>query len=279
MPVRKLSSTFFPFLIVVLVLLGSSRYSGAQGFESGREMDIPAPTMGKLLSVKEEFVYNVTYSFFTLGKIYVETVYDTTFQGKNCFYLKTEIRSNHHIPLVGKEINRYGSFVEVADSLPRTLQFWFDNVDEDIMQETRYFFDRDSGKVFTYEMGEPVDTLELEEPASSGHIVFYLSRLFAGTREPYDIPIYINHEKGRLRAESNPRVKMRKYEAFEEPIPVYKAEGFANIDGPFGFNGRFISFFSADKWRVPLEGNVKVWLGYAKIRLIEYSREPLNTKY
>lgn len=258
MSFRKLKSFILTLLIGVISLLLNNQDIEAQGFDSGREITISPPTMEKLLSVDEKFVYNVTYGFFTLGKIYVETVYDTTFQGQNCFYLKTEIRSNHSIPLIGREINRYGSFVEVADSLPQTLQFWFDNVDEDIMQETRYFFDHDSKQVFTYEMGEAVDTLELEEPASSGHIVFYLSRLFAGTAEPYDIPIYINHEKGRLTAESNPRIEKRKYEAFDKPIPVYKAEGYADVDGPFGFSGRFMSYFSADEWRVPLEGNVKV---------------------
>lgn len=277
MNIHYLRSIFLPLLIVLITACFTTRGIEAQGFETGREVNIPPPSMEELLSVNEKFVYNVTYGFFTLGKIYVETVYDTTFQGKECFYLETEIRSNHSIPLIGREINRYGSFVEVADSLPRTLQFQFDNVDEDIMQETRYFFDRDSRQVFTFEMGEPVDTLELEEPASSGHIVFYLSRLFAGTVKPYDIPIYINHEKGGLRAESDPHVEMRKYEAFDKPIPVYRAEGYADVDGPFGFSGRFISFFSADKWRIPLEGNVKVWLGYAKVRLIKYSREPINT--
>lgn len=268
---------FRPAILACLVLWSIGSYSvEAQGFQNGEKIRIPPPTMEKLLSVKEDFVYKVTYGFFTLGKIKVETVNDTTYNGKDCFYLKTVIRSNKSIPLIGTEINRYGSFVEVADSLPRTLQFWFDNVDENIMKETNYFFDRDQGKVFTYEMDEPVDTLDLEDPASSGHIVFYLSRLFAGTVQPYDIPIYIEHEKGRLRAESNPKTDMREYEAFDRPIPVYKSDGFADVNGPFGFSGRFKSYFSADEWRIPLEGHVKVWLGYAKIRLIEYSREPIT---
>jgi hypothetical protein len=158
----------------------------------------------------------------------------------------------------------------VRDSLPYTMVFWTDNIDEGIREETRYEYYHEEGVVHTFEEGEPIDTLTIEQPASSGHIVFYLSRLFAGGPKPYEIPVYIEHEEGGLKSWGNMKIHEREYPAFKEPIPTYKMDGKADVNGPFGFSGRFTSFFAADRLRVPLEAHVKVWIGSVKVRLTGY---------
>ncbi len=230
------------------------------------------PDIGVLLNANEKFVYNVKYSFFTLGKIYVEILGDSLYRGRKTYHLKTSIESNPSIPFMGREINQYNSLMFVADSTPRTAVFWTDNVDEKIYNETRYVFDRDSGRVYTFEKESARDTLELEEPASSGHMLFYFARIFAGSPQPYRIPIYIDHEKGYLRAENSKKMDTREYEAFAKPIKTYLTTGHADVNGPFGFRGDFKAWFAADPLRIPVEAHVKVWLGNVKVRLIKYER-------
>lgn len=228
--------------------------------------------MQELLAVDEYFQYSVQYGFFRLGTIDVWIEKDSLYKGQRTHLLRTVIRSNPAIPFVGNEENHYSSLMVATDTLPHSMIFWTDNVDEEIYRETEYIFDRERDSVYTFEEHEPVNTIELEEPASSGHIMFYLSRLFPGADTSFRVPVYIEHEKGFLRAGGNNRVEKREYKAFEQPIPTYKLTGYANVDGPFGFSGHFTSFFSTDDLRVPLEARVKVWIGSVTVKLINYER-------
>ncbi|MGM0588552.1 MAG: DUF3108 domain-containing protein [Bacteroidota bacterium] len=228
------------------------------------------PTMEELLNSQEYFEYEVRYGFIKLGNIEVEILGDSLYRGKRTYHLRTIIRSAPGLPFVGEEENQYHSLMAVRDSIPYTMVFWTDNVDENIYEETRYEFYHDRGVVHTFEEGEPVDTLDIQQPASSGHIVFYLSRLFAGSTTPYNIPVYINHEEGWLKSKGDLSIDKREYRAFSSPIPTYRMDGKADVRGPFGFSGRFTSFFAADRLRVPLEAHVKVWIGWVKVRLSKY---------
>jgi len=271
----KIKQRFSFCLVLMLVVVGLQKGSA----QSSPKFDAQSgpPTMNELLQVHEKFVYEVKYGFFKLGKVYVDIVGDTLSRGVKTWHLQTIIKSNPGIPFVGREENHYNSLMAVGkDGKPYTTVFWTDNVDEGEYNDTRYIFNRKEGKVYSFEKGEPKDTLNLEEPASSGHIVFYFSRLFAGTHQSYRIPIYISHEKGYLTANNTTHTEEREYAAFDHPVKTYKSEGNADVDGPFGFRGKFTAWFGADSLRLPLEAHVKVWLGHVKVRLIKYTR---TTKY
>jgi hypothetical protein len=64
---------------------------------------------------------------------------------------------------------------------------------------------------------------------------------------------------------------VRSYEAFEDSVATYKTTG-RTIDmvGPFGFSGRFDAYFAQDELRIPLEARLKMFLGSAVVKLIEY---------
>jgi len=261
--IRKLTAIF----CFVLLAFGSARAQDSLQYNSEKQ-----PTMEDLLRVHEKFEYEVRYSFFKLGTIYVEVVGDSLYHGVHTKHLLTVIKSNPGIPFVGKEENRYHSLFVPGDSLPHTEVFWTDNVDENEFGDTRYIFDRKKNLVYGFDHDEPQDTLALQEPASSGHIVFYLSRLFAGAARSFKIPIYIDFKKGYLSAESGKKVYKRKYDAFDHPIDTYFMEGNADVNGPFGFSGKFKAWFATDDLRIPVEAQVKVWLGHVKVKLTKYSR-------
>ncbi|MGM0546791.1 MAG: DUF3108 domain-containing protein [Bacteroidota bacterium] len=231
------------------------------------------PTMEELLEWKEVFTYKVKFGFFKLGEVETTIVRDTTYQGKKAWWLKTVITSNSSVPFVGDEENHYNTFMVETDSTPYTKLYWRDDIDEDEFEAELYEFDYEKGKVYFSKMGEPVDTLALTEPSSSGQLIFYYSRLFAGTDKDYRLPVYLEGEKGYINGTNSTEIKERDYDAFDDPVDTFFSEGDADIDGPFGFKGRYKAWYIADDLRVPVEAHAKVWLGNVKVQLIDYKKE------
>jgi hypothetical protein len=261
-----LSSIFFLFLFY----LTASSLFAQEGFTYDRD---EPPTMEMLIEAREVFEYEVRYGFFTLGWVDVELLPDTTYNGEKAYHLRTRIRSNRRVPFVGTRIVNYENLFQYNEEWPYSFEFWRDDIHDDEYDIVRIIFDREAGEVRFFEDGEPADTLQLEEPASGGDIIFYYSRLFAGMEEPYTLPAYIENEKGVVTARSSRSTEMRSYDAFDNPVETYLSEGEADVDGPFGFRGTFKSWFSTDDLRVPVEAHVRVIFGNVKVRLISYRRD------
>ncbi|MDZ7771860.1 MAG: DUF3108 domain-containing protein [Balneolaceae bacterium] len=266
--------SLYPAVIFILALLlpAAGGVLHAQDLSIGPEPENPPPDISEILKWKEVLTYEVRYSFFKLGEVRTEVVRDTLHDGRRVWWLRSIIRSNSSIPFVGKEENHYNSFIVADDSMPYTELYWRDNVDEQEFSDSRYDFDYGAGKVYVTEKGEEPDTLELDEPASSGQLILLYSRLFAGSERSYRLPVYLEREKGEILADNSRHTSMREYEAFEEPVPVFHSEGNADVDGPFGFRGEFEAWFRDDPLRVPVEAHMKVWLGNVKVRLIDYQK-------
>mgnify|MGYP006977845406 CR=1 FL=1 len=256
---------------IVLLVIPSNEIMAQDSLLTFEHPDRP-PTMDELLQWKEVFTYEVRFSFFKLGEVQTTIVRDTTYQGEKMWWLRTIITSNPGIPFVGKEENHYNTLMVESDSLPYTQLYWRDNVDEQEFDSERYVFDYENEQVYYFEKGAPVDTLELTEPSSSGQLIFYYSRLFAGTNKDYRLPVYLKQEKGYINGTNSTEIEMREYKAFEDPVKTYYSEGNADIDGPFGFRGEYKAWYIADDLRIPAEAHAKVWLGNVKVKLIDYKK-------
>jgi hypothetical protein len=261
------------FLLGIFLLSGFQTTIYAQNPPLTFEHPERPPTMDEMLKWKETFTYEVRFSFFKLGKVQTTVIRDTTYNGQKVWWLQTVITSNSGIPFVGEEENHYNTFMVATDSLPYTQLYWRDNVDEQEFNAERYIYDYDNEKVYLSKQGEPTDTLQLTEPSSSGQLIFYYSRLFAGTDKSYRLPVYLEGEKGYINGINSAEIETREYKAFEEPVKTYFSEGDADIDGPFGFRGKYKAWYIADDLRIPAEAHAKVWLGNVKVRLIDYKKE------
>ncbi|MCW9705826.1 DUF3108 domain-containing protein [Fodinibius salsisoli] len=264
--------TISAVLLILVFTVGVWRSAHAQRGPVTYEHPESPPTMQELLKWKELLTYEVKYSLFKLGEVQTEVIRDTTYQGEHLWWLRSKIISDPSVPFVGREENHYNTLFVATDSLPHTRLYWRDNVDEDEYNAERYDFDYEAGKVYLSRAGEPEDTLDLEGPSTSGQLILLYGRLFAGSVQPYQLPVYIEGEKGLIDVKNTRKSEMREYEAFEHPIKTYYSEGDANIDGPFGFSGEFKAWYMADDLRVPLETHAKVWLGNVKVRLIDYQK-------
>jgi len=261
------------FTTFILFALNSSHLSAQDQLTYERT---EPPTMEMMLDAREVFEYEVRYGFFTLGWVDVELLPDTTYNGQKAYHLRTTMRSNSSVPLISKSIVNYENLFQYNDKWPYSFVFWRDDIHDEEYDRVRIVFDRDSSKVDFYERQEFQTSLELVEPASGGDIIFYYSRMFAGLEEPYRLPAYIENELGYVEARSSSETEMRSYEAFDEDIETYMSEGTADINGPFGFRGKFKSWFSTDDLRIPVEAHVRVIFGNVKVRLISYERQALD---
>ncbi len=230
------------------------------------------PSVTDLIDAREVFEYEVRYGFFTLGWVDVELLPDTTYAGEKAYHMRTRIRSNRRVPFVGTRIVNYENIFGYNDEHMFSHEFWRDDIHDDEYDRVRIKFDREKEQVHFFEYGEPTDTLDLVEPASGGDIIFYFSRLFAGTEKPYELPVYLENEMGMIKARNSGETEMRSYDAFDDDVEAYYSEGTTDIDGPFGFSGNFKAWFSTDDLRVPLEAHVRVIFGNVRVRLISYER-------
>jgi hypothetical protein len=261
--------------ICLLLLFTTSTAAFAQ-HDFPADKDTP-PTMEDLFSIKETFRYEVKYGPFKLGWVNVRLLSDSIYKDQKQKHILTEIESNPSIPFVGDELDQFHSLFYVNnEGLPVEVKYWKDNVDENEYGEIEYWFDRDLGKVYYKEEDDTRDTLDLEDPATSGHLIFYFSRLFVGSEQNFKLPVYVTKKKGYIFAKNSTKTEKRNYAPFKGPIEAYKLIGSTeNIEGPFGFSGDFRAWFLADDLRVPLEARVKVLWGNVIVRMIEYNREEL----
>ncbi len=257
-------------LLLILFLFSSGLAQSQDAVQSEQ------PTLEKLVSVKETFRYEVKYGFFKLGWVEVTLLPDTVYNGRVHKHLITKMESNPKIPFMGTEIDHYHSlFYENEEGIPVTSLYWKDNLDEGEEKEIVYSFDREAQTVAYKEEDDTEGTLDLIEPGTAGHIIFYFSRLFAGGETPSSMPVYVAKKVGYIHFENSSALEKRKYRPFGK-IEAHLTRGKTeNLEGPFGFSGDFRAWFLNDDLRVPLEARVKVFLGNAIIKLIEYEKEEL----
>jgi hypothetical protein len=232
----------------------------------------PAPTLDEIMSLNEEFLYHVSYGFFHLGEVRVLLHKDTVYNGKPAMLFENRMKANASLPFVGYKEEHFKSFITWDGSTLREEYFFVNDLDDEIEKKYEYIFDYERQKVYTREEGVPKDTLALKEGASGGDIIFMISRPYAREGGNYFMPVYVNFKQGPLVAQTKALGEKRSYKAFSEPIKTIRSEGVANFEGPFGFSGKFISWFANDSTRIPLEAHAKVWVGNVKVRLERYKR-------
>mgnify|MGYP005857251433 FL=1 len=235
------------------------------------EEDRP-PTIEELMNYDERLKYRIKYSFFTVGWVDVFISRDSLIDGRKAWLLRSRVIANSSIPFVKKDTTLFSSWMVENDTAFYSHKFWYDDVDDKVYKSDEYIFDRQAQKVYLKHKEQPTDTLKLHEPASSGHIMYYFTRLFAGTTQHFEAPIYVDEGLGKIIMDFTTQNDRREYEAFEHKITTYIARGTSTITGPFGLNGDFEAWFATDRLRIPVETHLNVFLGNVKVQLIEYSR-------
>lgn len=230
------------------------------------------PDLKTQLALDEFFIFEVHYGFINLGTVEVEWKRDVEWEGESFYQLDMTIKSNPSFPFVGDHRVVYSSLFQIENGQLRDRRFWRDDLHDNEFDRVLVEIDREADEVRFFERGEALDTLNIVEPATGGSLIFFFARTFVESTEPYLLQVYTENERFQVTASGSDEVEMRSYSAFTKPIPTYLSAGTTNIKGPFGFSGDFKSWFSTDDMRVPLEAEVRIFLGKVKVKLKHYER-------
>lgn len=255
---------------VLLVVLAAAT---GMSITQSSSTSTPNPDIRQLIDANERMTYEVRYGFLRLGNVYVYLKRDTVYRDTPAVHMVTEMVSNRRIPLVGHREVHYHNFMGVRDDVPYGLKFWQNSLHNDEMERYLFDFDYESGVVYSFEHGEPLDTLALEQLSDGGPAVMYFARLFAGTNQQKTYPIFIDNAQSDIVLHfSSEKIPHRSPAFPDEEIEAYAVDGYAGFDGPFGFSGDFTGLLRDDELRIPLEARVSIWVGSVRVRLTEYER-------
>lgn len=257
-----------PKLPAILLLAGVSIFlAAAAAFNSPGNN--PGPELGAMFDAREQFTYEVRYGFMRLGNVYVSSR-DTLVNGEPLLHTIAVIQSNAGIPLMGSRRYEYHSLLAKNDSTVWAKRFWVDNIHRGRFPEYGYTFDYELGHIIVEKHDTPTDTLELPTKLDGGPALFFVGRKHAGTGSEIDFPIFIDEEVAIVNIRSTlERDRIRSAYHNNQMRDVYLSFGNANINGPFGFNGRFESRYDTGEWRLPIEARVSVWIGNVRINLVD----------
>jgi hypothetical protein len=256
------------FLLITLLFL---TFSAINGFTTKSSTPDKRPVLSEMLTANEYYEYDVRYGFLKLGSVYV-TISDTLFNAKPMYFISASMVSNSSLPFVGQREYRFNSIVEEKNDSLKTHFFWVDNVHRDISPTYSYTFDYVTNQIYSFEHPAKLDTLELTSPAFGGPELLLFSRAHAGKNKEFTYSIVIDNEIREVKANYTTNRQNLRSQLNGERVQVYRADGFADLNGPFGFSGSFQGFSSTDDLKLPLETRVNVWIGSAVVRLTHFEQ-------
>ncbi|MCH8569115.1 MAG: hypothetical protein LAT67_12650 [Balneolales bacterium] len=257
---------FYLFTATLFILFAGS---GASIIYINRAVE-PPPTLRYMFEAHETFDFEVRYGLMRVGNVYVSSK-DTLINGKTYMLSMAVIESNSNLPLMGNRRYEYYSILEHNDTTAFSHDFWVDNIHRQRLPESRYQFDYENMKVISHLSGEITDTLDLNGPADGGLSLFYVGRANAGTEKSLQYPIFIDNQQSIVTVDNTLKTDRIRSDAFDgRMVDVFLSYGDANIEGPFGFTGKFESRFHTGEHRIPVEARVSVWIGNVRVRLTNF---------
>lgn len=258
-------------LSCILIALFIITLSAINGYTSKNYTFSDRPSITEMLSANEYYEYDVRYGFLKLGNVYV-TISDTIYHNRPMHFIQASMVSNSNLPFVGYREYRFNSIIEDVENTIKTHFFWVDNIHRGISPTNSYLFDYENNLVYSFEHPAKRDTLELTNHAFGGPELLLLARAHAGINEQIKYHVVIDNEIREVTTTYTTNRQNLRSQLSGERVQVYRADGFADLNGPFGFSGSFQGYSSTDELKLPLETRVNVWIGSAVIRLTHFEQ-------
>jgi len=230
----------------------------------------------KLLHCKETFRYEVHYGPFLLGHVDISEIRDTVYKGEPSFQYKMIMHSNPKLWFIGNKEEHHFAVFRPYQNKSYGLFFWSDDIDSKVLEEVKIATDYKKNITVT-EFRDKYQNykkkvIPLTPYALVGPDIFLFTRFFAGKDTLVESPIYVDSLTETISLDYKSNQEKRFYSAFKDSIEATRMYGDAPFEGPFGFRGKFVSWFGSDDYRIPLEAHADVWIGFVKIKLVSYQR-------
>ncbi len=225
----------------------------------------------------EELVYEVSWTFFKLGRIRVVTLPATS---PGVAYRSVAYSDSYDLPFV--DFHAYSTaemdstlFSKGSSLFEKNGDRWFRQVYH-FSPSTRLFITENAYVNALHHLPQPkatYDTLRLSyDRFQDGTSIFYFARAHIHSGRAIAVPTMVRGKAGRTEFYLPAERTVETIDAVPYPIRVLQLEGKADFEGIFGLTGDFIGWFSDDAAAVPIKAKMKVILGSINIELIEWKR-------
>ena len=259
--------SLFPLILIAASLIFGDAPEGAVP-------PSPSGTPGNtILAEEEEYIYEVSWSFFKLGTVRVKSFPD--------LHAEAYVDSYEGVPMVDLHAIQFC----VMDSLfysrgSRALekkgeQWWgleyhYDFPAKTIVVDETYQNLPNS----TPASHQAKDTLRLQDmQCIDGLSIGFFPRRFIQTSQAIGVPTILYGKLGQTTFYFDRKVVEEEIDALERPVRVVEVEGVTDVKGIFGMTGDFVGWFSDDSLGVPIKGTLKVLIGDITIELTKWNRK------
>ncbi len=225
----------------------------------------------------ETLTFEAGYLFFKIGKVKMEVLGKTIYDGTPAYHVRAAIDSYSGIPFV----NLHAVYDTYQDA--RTFMcLATDNIQKDgsdsMYTSYQFHFAKRVLDWRRWKNGIEVDSAKvpLDTSYTDGVSFFYFireaSRKADGVRTKLSIPIVVDTVRSTVDLTLNEKRDDCEVTAYKYPLQAYKMSGHINFTGFFGVTGDFTGWMSADSSEVPLKANVSVILGSVVVQLKDVKR-------
>lgn len=223
---------------------------------------------------RERLTYKVSYGGLYLGNVIVNPFRPHEYQGRKVWLGSSIVKSNPDLWIVGDREEHFWGIIDQNDTTIFEYHYWKDDIDDRKEKEEQYIADYPKRQVTYILKGDTTIVKDIDEPKVFGMGFFMISRMHANLGELLRIPIVVSGEDKNINVQygspSDTTLWISPVEGINDTLSAIPVKATANIKGPFGFNGNFSGFYSADERRIPLEARLKVWLGRVNVTLEKY---------
>lgn len=261
--------------LIVLILLLAPLSAG-----DGQEPKSTGKNISGVMMPGEELVYEVSWTFFKLGKIRVLALPPPA-DNPAVVYSSIAYSDSYTLPFVNFHaistsemdstlFSEGASLYEKKDDRWYRQLYFFTPSTRTYVTEHAFVKDPQSQQPLqpmTY------DTLQLTyDRFQDGTSILYFARAYVHTQRAIAVPILVRGKAGKTNFYLPAERTKEKIDAVDYPIRVVELEGKAEFEGIFGLTGDFTGWFSDDEAAVPIKAKMKVILGSITLELIEWKR-------
>jgi hypothetical protein len=218
-------------------------------------------------------VYEVSWSFFKLGTIHIQTLGDFKAIAHIDSYAGlpfVDLHSVHYTEMDSMFHSRGGYAIDKDGKEWKGMRYIPDSSSKQIAVEQLYYKDP-AGPPYRQ---EPGDTLRLKSSwFVDGLAIGYFPRLLIHTAQTVNVQTLLKGSLGTTTFFFTAKHTSEDIGALDDPVKVIEVQGSTNAVGVYGMTGDFTGWFSDDEAAVPIKGKLKVLLGNVTVELIQWNRK------
>ncbi len=225
----------------------------------------------------EVLTYEASYLFFKIGRVKMEVLGKTVYNGTEAYRIRAQIDSYSGIPFV----NLHAVYNSYQDA-KTFMCLGTDNIQKDGKDSVYTSYVLEFKKKILdwrrWKNGKLIEQAEvpLDKNYTDGLSFFYYireeCRKAHGVKTSLSVPMLIDTVRSAVNLTINEKKEPCKVTAFDYPLESYKMSGHMDFTGFFGVTGDFTGWMSADSAEVPLKGDVSVIIGSVVVRLKDAGR-------